>query len=710
MLGSLINPRAQRGDLTEASFEELAPLLTRAVSAEVAGEERHEQAVVAQGLAKAARILAAQFVLVITNVPYLSRGKQDDALREYCDHLHQTSKTDLATCFVDRCPGLCNYAGSLALVTPQNWLFQDSYTRFRQSMLTNVRWTFLAKLGAGAFEGIGGQVVGVALVVLGNVRPLLSGSIGCMDTSDTKIAHRKAKALIAGTIRSIDQVQQLQNPDHRVLFDLGFNEVGPGITLEHYAEFANGMQTGDYARYGLCFWELARVTSDWEFFQTTVKGSSHYDGLHKIVLWEHGEGQMASSPNVTVRGRAAWGKRGVAVSAMGDLAVCLYAGHLFDDNVVVITCKDANWLPAVWTFCSSAAYPPAVRRIDPALKVRSPLVKVPFDALHWKSEAETKYPHGLPRPQSDDPSQWLFGGHPNGSQQSLHVAVARLLGYRWPRQTGSVFQDCAEVGPDGLEVYEDVDGLVCLPPLNREQPAADRLRQLLANSHGSLDERALLARCGPNGSRSNNIEDWLRDEFFEQHCKLFHDRPFIWHLWDGRLDGFHVLVNYHRLDYATLQKLSYSYLGDWVRKQADDVNTGTPGAIERLEAARKLQAKLSSILEGQAPLDIFVRWKSISEQSIGWQPELRDGLRQNIRPFLLAGDVGRRGAGLFRSVPLKLSEKDRGIEQYRSMDEYPWFWCEDEPGTDPVGGKEYVGTRWNNVHLTLERKRQARSS
>jgi hypothetical protein len=41
--------------------------------------------------------------------------------------------------------------------------------------------------------------------------------------------------------------------------------------------------------------------------------------------------------------------------------------------------------------------------------------------------------------------------------------------------------------------------------------------------------------------------------------------------------------------------------------------------------------------------------------------------------------------------------------------DYPWFWCEEEPGTDPIGGKDFVGNRWNDVHLTLVRKKEANS-
>jgi hypothetical protein len=283
-----------------------------------------------------------------------------------------------------------------------------------------------------------------------------------------------------------------------------------------------------------------------------------------------------------------------------------------------------------------------------------------------------------------------------------------LLGYQWPRQVGSSFPDCPVLGADGLEKFADDDGIVCMPPLNREQPAVARLRHLLTAALGSFDERALISKAGLRGSKSKTLEDWLRDEFFEQHSNLFHDRPFIWHLWDGRKDGFHVLANYHKLDHATLQKLTYSYLGNWIQQQAEDTKADKPGAAERLGAARELQTKLAAILEGDAPLDIFARWKSISKQAIGWNPDINDGVRQNIRPFLLAGDVGRRGAGLFRTLPLSLKDKDRGEEPDRSKDEYPWFWCEGEPGTDPVGDEDPVGTRWNNVHLTLKRKKSSR--
>jgi hypothetical protein len=140
------------------------------------------------------------------------------------------------------------------------------------------------------------------------------------------------------------------------------------------------------------------------------------------------------------------------------------------------------------------------------------------------------------------------------------------------------------------------------------------------------------------GSKSKNVVDWLRDEFFKQHCALFGNRPFVWHVWDGLRDGFSALVNYHRLDRRMLEKLTYTYLGqDWVERQRAGVRDEVAGAEARLSAALALQRKLELILEGEKPFDIFVRWKELHEQPVGWEPDLNDGVRLNIRPFVEAG-------------------------------------------------------------------------
>jgi Eco57I restriction-modification methylase len=719
ILGSLINPRAQGGNLIEAEFHELAPLLTAVLASSENQKAKFENdavelAVIAQGLAKAAELLAGQFTLVITNVPYLGRPEQIDTLKDYCHTHHKDGQGDLATCFIERCLKFCAAGAATGLVTPQSWLFQSGYESLRGALLRSTRWDFLARLGPRAFETISGERVNVCLLSLSKSKCGPNHQFGGFDVSQARNAEGKKTALVDCPVSSSNQLSQLKNPDVRITLDTPDS----AALLSKHASCIQGLATSDDPQFTLCFWELLQLSNGWEGLMGTVEKTCLAGGRERVIHWEDGlgryyrhalalksEGRLGGWKS----GTEARGKIGVLISQMSAMPVTLYTGDFYDHNASVIVPHLVHTLSAIWSFASSPDFAKHVRKLDSSLKPsNSVFVKVPFDLAHWSAVASEKYPDGLPKPHSDDPTQWLFSGHPAGSTQPLHVAVARLLGYRWPRQNGSSFPDCPALGPEGLESLADEDGIVCLPPLNREQPAAARLRQLLTAALGAFDERTLITAAGLKSSKSKNLEDWLRDEFFDQHAKLFHDRPFIWHVWDGRADGFHALVNYHRLDHANLQKLTYTYLGDWISNQRSDVRDDVAGAAQRLGAAEALQSKLAAILEGEAPLDIFVRWKSLKEQAVGWNPDLNDGVRQNIRPFLLAGDVGKRRAGVLRSVPLKLKDKDRGSEPNRPKEEYPWFWCEAEPGTDPPGGKDFVGNRWNNVHLTLERKRKAR--
>ena len=412
-----------------------------------------------------------------------------------------------------------------------------------------------------------------------------------------------------------------------------------------------------------------------------------------IIFWEEGQGillafireKIGDNVNAWIRGKEAWNRKGICVKSIGDLPSSLYFGSLFDNNVAVIVPKKEAHLPAIWSFCSSPLFYDAVRNIDQKLNVtNATLVKVPFDLEKWQKVAAEKYPDGLPKPHSNDPTQWLFNGHPKGSDNQLHIALARLLGYRWPRQTGSSFPDCPALEPDGLEEHADNDGIVCVKTVWKELSAADRLRQLLAAAYGdewSAQKEAELIE--QTGNKGKSLEYWLRNRFFEEHCKLFHQRPFIWHVWDGRKDGFSALVNYHNLDRAMLKKLIYTYLGDWINRQKAAVEADKEGSEGRLAAALELQKKLELILKGGKPYDIFVRWKPLEEQPIGWDPDLNDGVRLNVSPFV--------EADVLRKNPKINWKKDRG----KDVQSAPWHHL-------------FKGDRINDHHLTLDEKRIAR--
>jgi hypothetical protein len=711
VLGSLINPRAGEGDLLVAAFHELQPLLEQALAQETKDDTAHEMAVTARGLAKAAETLAGQFTLVVTNVPYLGRGKQDDVLKEYCERVYPESKTDLATCFVERCLEFCAASGSAALVTPQNWLFLASYVELRQKMLKQAKWDWIAALGAKAFQTPMWDF-NVMLICISQNQPAAGQAILGVDVAEFGAADEKADALLKRSLLSLNQIGQLTK--------VVIGSLVKADPLGLHAVSYQGLKTGDDGRFRSVFWELPALTSPWRFFQSTVSDVTPFAGRESILCYEDDGAEIARN-----QGQGAWGKLGVAISQMASLPATLFLGDSFDSNVAPIIPQDVRLLPALWAFCSSKEFVRQIRQLDQKVAVANgTFAQVPFDLAHWQKVAAEKYPHGLPKPFSSDPTQWLFNGHPAGTDQPLHVAVGRLLGYQWPRQTGSSFPDCPALGLDGLEKHADDDGIVPINPMRGEPAASERLISLLRDAYTSTGQHFDLAVASKllaeTGGKATEFGDWLLNEFFEQHCKLFHNRPFVWHIWDGRKDGFNVLVNYHRLaapggaGRQLLEKLTYDYLKDWIDRQNGGVKNGDAGAEARLAAATKLQKELINIIEGEAPYDLFVRWKPLSEQAIGWSPDINDGVRMNIRPFILAADMGKKGAGLLRTKPNIKWDKDRGKEPERPKADFPWFWsCDPDSSpahaTDFAGGRECTGERWNDLHYTLAVKTAAKA-
>jgi hypothetical protein len=170
-----------------------------------------------------------------------------------------------------------------------------------------------------------------------------------------------------------------------------------------------------------------------------------------------------------------WGKQGVLISKMNQLKATRYFGAKFDKMAAVLLPRSENLLPAVWAFTSSTEYHSLVREVSQKVDVATAtLVQVPFDVERWRRVALEQFPGGLPEPWSDDPTQWLFEGRPEVSTVPLQVAVARLVGYRWPEQAEQ----------DDLDPLSDADGVVCLPSVAGEAPAPDRVQQLLAVAYG----------------------------------------------------------------------------------------------------------------------------------------------------------------------------------------------------------------------------------
>ncbi|MEZ5150306.1 Eco57I restriction-modification methylase domain-containing protein [Rhodococcus zopfii] len=665
MLGSLIQPRS--ADVEDALFGRDMSIGTtwesvRSALAKALRGEKQDRTVLghaADDVVHSAGLLAQTYTLVATNPPYLKRVSMDTALQRYIDEQHPNARADIATAFIERCLAFAGERGSVASVSPQNWLMLTSFKQFRGEILQTRRLDAVARLGAGAFRQITGEVVKACLSVLS------SRSASAQHRVAGSLAHRvagveaKADFLKLGGLARPLQSDQLANPDSRITL----TRLTPGMLLEGHAQSIKGNTTGDDPRFRRAHWEYGELNNGLSRLQSAPTVAGIYSGCSDVLRFrEMTEPEIRRG--VEIRSQHLWGRRGVVVHLMSELRATLSTGAMTDQNVAVVIPKKEELLGAIWSYCSSSSFADDVRELDDSIKVtNATLGKVTFDRPHWESAAREL--GVLPEPSSPEPSQWLFSGIVSVSTQPLQVAVARLLGYRWPDQM-----------PDQLDEFADNDGIAALQSLPGEPDLATRLRALLSVAYGntwsSALERTLVTEAGGKNGR---LEDWLRDVFFAQHLKIFDNRPFLWHIWDGRKDGFSAVVNYHRLDHRTLEKLTFTSLGAWIERQKHEAAASRAGADARLAAAENLQEKLKLILDGAPPYDVYIRWKELHEQPIGWNPDLDDGVRLNIRPFVTAG--------VLRSKVNVHWKKDRGTN---------------------ADGSERI----NDLHPTLEERREAR--
>ena len=79
-----------------------------------------------------------------------------------------------------------------------------------------------------------------------------------------------------------------------------------------------------------------------------------------------------------------------------------------------------------------------------------------------------------------------------------------------------------------LDEFIDDDGIVCIPSVRGEDRAADRLLRLLnACKVDAASSRVIEQALYKSLEGSSTLDKWLRDKFFQEHCSLFQQRPFI---------------------------------------------------------------------------------------------------------------------------------------------------------------------------------------
>ena len=339
-LGSLLDPTTIQADAFTAGFDQLLPVLKKALENE-RDSEVVERGVMAAGIAKAGELLSKKYWLQITNVPYLSKGKQDRVMADYCTKNYKEANGDLATVFLDKMLKSNLVEGIACSVIPQNWLFLTTYKKFREKLLKNRTWNFVARLGTKGFQTPMWDF-NVMLIAISNSRPNDDQKFTGLDVSEATNAAAKDETLKSTELKIVNQKEQLGNPDVIISLD----------NLEHvellgkYAKALAGIDTGDGNRFKFKFYELPKIEDVWIFQLNSFKETTDFSGREHILYWQKGEGDLLNVPGARITNIKHWGKKGVYVVRMAKNPSTISYGEAWDRNgAMILPEKEENLLP-----------------------------------------------------------------------------------------------------------------------------------------------------------------------------------------------------------------------------------------------------------------------------------------------------------------------------------------------------------------------------
>ncbi|WP_369900862.1 BREX-1 system adenine-specific DNA-methyltransferase PglX [Bacillus manliponensis] len=252
-----------------------------------------------------ARILTAQYGVVVTNPPYMGMRGMDVKLSNYVKKHYSKSKNDLFAVFMERCNKFTGEYGFHAEVNQHSWMFLNSYEKLRQNTLEYSTIYSMIHLGSRAFEEIGGEVVQSTSFVFRKYK------------YEFENYHAKYYRLVNLNSSSLKEKAFLTREQEFIATQKGFRSI-PGfliaywisasvkeifsnsIRLENVSEPKVGLQTGNNDKFLRLWFEISAVKTSFKLIDQPNsnevkwfpynKGGSYrkwYGNQEYVVNWKN---------------------------------------------------------------------------------------------------------------------------------------------------------------------------------------------------------------------------------------------------------------------------------------------------------------------------------------------------------------------------------------------------------------------------------------
>ena len=226
--------------------------------------------------------------VVVTNPPFRTIKGMPTEQKEYLQKHYPMAKCDMCNAFIERVMEILPYGGKAAMVTQNSWMYLDSFTFLRSTLLKKYTIDNIWELGSNAFYDISGEKANVALVTFAKNLPDKGHEIRLSLLRNMSI-EKIERALEVKTIHflSVKQSDILKNVESR--FDMVSTEHLKSIqaSCDQYKDYAVPMQgtsTGDAKNLIDYYW---KHVGDKDWIPVSKGGGySRFEGLNSYcVKW-----------------------------------------------------------------------------------------------------------------------------------------------------------------------------------------------------------------------------------------------------------------------------------------------------------------------------------------------------------------------------------------------------------------------------------------
>ena len=234
--------------------------------------------------------------IIATNPPFQTVKGMDEKQKEYLKHYYPHCKCDMCNAFIELSSKLLKIGGKAGLVTQNSWMYLDSFTSFRETLLSRCTIQSIWELGSNAFYDLNGEKTNVALLRFENSLPQPESKVKltALNTMDTAQIEDILSSSPADDMYSqfISQADVLNNAGARFDMVSSTHLRDNLLHSEQYGAYAVPMQgtsTGDSKKLIRPFWEHIG-DPDWRLV-SKGGGYARWQGLnHYCVKWgEDGE-------------------------------------------------------------------------------------------------------------------------------------------------------------------------------------------------------------------------------------------------------------------------------------------------------------------------------------------------------------------------------------------------------------------------------------